>query len=75
MCHDAAAQSKAHTDADTEAKPLVAEAQLSGLQSASLSVAVYVTGATKGPERNRFIVKPPARPHLARAQMIPVSMA
>ena len=47
------------------ASPLVCaenEYELSGFKSASLSLAVYVTGATKGAERNGFIVKPPPGP-------------
>lgn len=51
---------KSQTNADTEAKPRVADAQLSGFKSASLSLAVYVTG--EGAERNGFIVKPPPGP-------------
>lgn len=45
-------QGKLQTNVDTEAKRMVAEAQLSGFKSASISMAVYVTGATKGTERN-----------------------
>ena len=68
-------QGKSQTKADTEAKPRVAEALLSGFKSASLSVVVYVTGAAEGAERNCFIVKPPPGPIWLRLKTIPVSMA